>query len=196
VLAALLVAPILFPNTEAISAPFYGGGALLLAVFAAGLFRAGSRQAGIVAKIGLAVAIAAFLAVAVVALFDVLTRLGWGNYEWLWPVLVISAGLMFGGLAVHATGAMLARAIPTWAGIPLAVGGAAFVALLVAAAVMGNRAVDAAGDVFGMAASASIALVTASLGLLALMLALGRIPSTGDVAIPTGSRRTLSRPST
>jgi hypothetical protein len=196
VLAALLVAPVLFPNTEAISAPFYGGGALLLAVFAAGLFRAGRGQTGIVAKIALAVAFAAFLTVAVVAVFDVFTRLGWGDYEWLWPVLVISAGLMFGGLAVYAAAATITRTIPRWAAIPLVIGGATFVALMIATIVMGDRRPDSVSQAINTAASASVALVTVSVGLLAMMLALGRIPGTGDVAVPAGPGRTLSRPST
>jgi hypothetical protein len=61
---------------------------------------------------------------------------------------------------------------------------------LIAAVVMGDRAVDAAGEVFRMAAMASMALVAAALAALGLMLALGRIPGT------TESPRTLPRPST
>jgi hypothetical protein len=185
VLAALLVAPALVPDNDFLQAPFYGSGALLLAVFAVGLYRAGTGRLGIVARVGLVVALAAFLSTAVIAVLDIFTSLGWGNYEWLWPVLVTSAGLMFGGLAVYAVGAMLARAIPGWAGIPLAVGGAAFVALLVAAVVIGDRAVDAGGPVFGIAATASIVLVTAAVAALGLMLALERMPA------PTESPRSL-----
>lgn len=188
--AALLAAPALFPDNDFLQAPFYGGGALLLAVFAAGLYRAGTERLGNVARVGLVVALAAFLSTAAIAALDTFTRLGWGNYEWLWPVLVTSAGVMFAGLAIYAAGATVAGAIPAWAGIPLAIGGAAFVSLLVAAVVMGDRAVDAAGEVFGMAATASIVLVTAAVGALGLMLALGRMPA------PAESSRTLPSPST
>jgi hypothetical protein len=190
VLAALLVVPALFPDNDFLQAPFYGGGALLLAVFAAGLYRAGTERLGIVARVGLVAALAAFLSTAAIAALDTFTRLGWGNYEWLWPALVTSAGLMFGGLAVYAIGAMMARAIAVWAGIPLAVGGAAFVSLLVAAVVMGDRAVDAAGQVYSTVAIASIVLVAAAVAALGLMLALERMPA------PAESSRTLPSPST
>jgi hypothetical protein len=194
VLAALLVAPALFPDNDFLQAPFYGGGALLLAVFAAGLYRANTGRVGIVAKAGLVVALAAFLLTAVIAVLDTFQRLDWGNYDWLWPVLVASAGLMFGGLAVYAAGATMARAIPLWAGIPLAIGGAAFLALLITAAIIGNMAVDAAGDVFSTAATVSMVLVTAAVAALALVLALGRLPGTDDV--PVASPRSLPKPST
>lgn len=193
-LAALLVVPALIPDNDFFQAPFYGGGALLLAVFAAGLYRAGKGRLGIVPKAGLVVALAAFLSVAVIAVFDSFTRLGWGNYEWLWPVMVTAAGLMFAGLAVYAAGATMARAIPAWAGIPLAIGGAIFVALLITAVVVGDRAVDAMGEPITWAATASIVLVTAAVALLGLMLALGRIPGTDDV--PVASPRSLPRPTT
>jgi hypothetical protein len=194
VLAALLLVPVLVPDNDFLQAPFFGGGALLLVVFAAGLYRAGKGRLGMVAKAGLMVALAAFLSIAVLAVLDTFSRLGWGDYEWLWPVLVISAGLMFAGLAVYAAGAMLARAIPAWAGIPLAVGGAMFAALEVAAIVIGDRPLDAMREAVNMAAMVSVVLVTAAVGLLGLMLALGRIPGTDDV--PVSSPRSLPKPST
>ncbi|HET9494698.1 MAG TPA: hypothetical protein VFR15_10745 [Chloroflexia bacterium] len=189
VLAALMVAPALIPDNDFLQAPFYGGGAVLLAVFAAGLYRAGTERLGIMGKVGLGAALAAFLSLATIAAFDVFTRLGWGNYEWLWPVLVTSAGVMFAGLAIYSAGATAAGAIPAWAGIPLAIGGAAFVALLIAAVVVGDRAVDAASEVFSTAAIASMVLVAAAVAALGLMLALGRIPGTSE------SPRTLPSPS-
>jgi hypothetical protein len=189
-LVGMMVAPVLFPNNDILSAPFYGGGALLLALFGVGLYRAGSERTGTVAKAGMVVAIAAFVSIAIVAVLDIFSRTGLGNFDWLWSVLMVSTGLMFGGLAVYAIGAMAARAIPGWAGIPLAVGGAGFVLLLIASIIIGDRAVDAAGQVFSTAATASVVLVTAAVAALGLMLTLERPPA------PAESPGSLARPST
>jgi hypothetical protein len=189
-LGILMLAPALFPDSQPFGSLVYGSGTLLLAVFAAGMYRAGNGRLGITARAALVVTLAAFLSIAVLAVLDMFTRLGWGSFEELWPVLVVSAALAFAGLAIYAFAATAAGAIPAWAGVPLGAGGTVFVALLVTAIIAGDRPAGTAGQAIDMAAIGSLIVSAASIAAIGLMLAIGRMPG------PSSSPRSVARPST
>jgi pyrimidine-specific ribonucleoside hydrolase len=186
VLAGMLLVPVLNLDNDTLGAPLYGASTLLLAVFAVGLYRAGNGRLNIAAKAGLVGAIAGLLGIATIAVMDIFSA----GYDWLWYVFLASIALAFAGFAVYGAGATIARAIPAWIGIPLAAGGAVFVAIEVLFVVMGDRITRSADQALNVAGIVAVTLVLAGCGLLGVMLALERIPG------PAAPARSLTRTST